>query len=124
MRDLLFGQGAVVMWSFAAAVFGALAAHMWLIVWEVGGIRGTSMGILFSGCAITAAGFAAILSHSPMLPGYVMGAIISAVWPPMLLASFILADIYAAERNSHRALITKIYLWFKRESEQNRQDAS
>lgn len=124
MRDLFFGQGAIVAWSIMSAIFGFLAAYMWLIVWEVGGIRGTAMAILFTGCAVTTAGFGLILSHNALIPGYVAGAIVSAVWPPMLLASIVLADLYAADRNGHRSFTTRSYLWFKRRTQDDKEASS
>ena len=114
MRDILFGQWAIFAWVVACAIYTFLAVYMWLMVWEVGGIRSTAMGILFTGCAITCLGFAAILSHTALLSSAVAGAIISAAWPPMLLASIVLADLWAADMNSHRSFTTRSYLWYKR----------
>lgn len=122
MREFFFGQGAVVMWSLSAAIFAILAAYLWLIVLELGGLRGAMMAVLFTGCTITCLGFAVILSHTALIPGYVAGAIVSSAWPPMVIAAIILCDLYAADRNSHRSFTAKSYIWFKRVTKDDKED--
>lgn len=114
MTSFFFGTGGIIAWSMMTAVFAFLATYTWLIVYEVGGIRGTAMATLFTGMAVNTAGFALLLSHSAIVSGVVIGAIVTAAWWPIMLAAIVLADLYAADRNGHRSFTTRSYLWFKR----------
>jgi hypothetical protein len=97
-----------------SAIFAFLAAYLWLIVLEVGGIRGTAMATIFSCLAVVTTGFALLLSHQTIISNLIVGAAVSAVWPPIILASIVLTDLYAADRNGHRALTTKLYMRYQR----------
>lgn len=85
-----------------------------LIVFEVGGIRGTALSTLFLCCAVTTSGFGLLLSHQTTIAAHVIGAVITTSWWPMVLASLVLADLYAADRNSHRSFTARSYLWYER----------
>jgi hypothetical protein len=122
VRDFFFGTGGVIAWSVMTLVFASLATYLWLIVWEVGGIRGTAMAILFSCLAVTTTGFALLLSHATIISSLVVGAVVTAAWWPILLSSIVLADLYAADRNGHRAFTTRTYLWYKRVTEGKEHD--
>lgn len=122
MSEFFFGVGGILSWSLMTMIFVFLATYLWLIVIEVGGIRGTAMAVLFSGMAINTAGFALLLSQSTIVPGAVIGAIITATWWPILLAAIVLADLYAADRNGHRSFTTRSYFWFKRVTKDDKED--
>lgn len=114
MREFFFGTGAMVIWFIMSAIFLFLATWTWLLVYQVGGIRGTAMATLFTGSAITTSGFGLLLSHQTIVSSLVVGAMVTASWWPMLLASVVLCDIYAADRNGHRSFATRLYLWYMR----------
>ena len=114
MRDFFFGTGAMVVWFAMSAVFLFLATWTWLLVLQLGGIRGTALAILFTCSAITTSGFGLLLSHQTIVSSLVVGAMVTAFWWPMLLASVVLCDLYAADRNSHRSFTTRSYLWYQR----------
>ena len=123
MRDFFFGIGGVISWSLMTMVFAFLATYLWLIVREVGGIRGAAMAILFSCLAITTTGFALLLSHSTIISNLVVGAVVTAAWWPIVLSSIVLADLYAADRNGHRSFTTRSYLWFKRRTQDDKESS-
>jgi hypothetical protein len=77
------------------------------------------MATLFTGLGFTTAGFALLLSHNAIVSAYVVGAAVTAMWWPMLLAATVLADLYAADRNGHRSFTTRSYLWFKKLVDRN-----
>lgn len=119
MHDFFFGSIGVLAWSCMAAIFVFCATWTWMLVLQIGGIRGTALATMFSGAAITTAGFALLLSHNTLIPGEIVGAVITAVWWPNVLAAIVLCDIYAADRNGHRSFTTRGYLWFKRLVDRN-----
>lgn len=119
MKDFFFGTGGIVVWSVMTAVFAFLATWTWMLVFQLGGIRGTAMATLFTGSAITTAGFALLLSHSAIVSSYIVGAVVTAAWWPIMFAAIVLADLYAADRNGHRSFTTRSYLWFKRLMDSN-----
>lgn len=114
MRDFFFGVGGIIIWSGMTAVFVFLATWTWLLVIQLGGIRGTAMATIFTCAAVTTTGFALLLSHAAIVSSLVVGAVVTAAWWPILLASIVLADLYAADRNGHRSFTTRSYLWFVR----------
>src|SRR5688572_8851823 len=120
MASFFFGTGGIVIWSLMTAVFVFLATWTWLLVFQLGGIRGTAMATLFTCSAITTAGFALLLSHNAIVSSWVVGAVVTAVWWPILFAAIVLADLYAADRNGHRSFTTRFYLWFKALMDSNR----
>lgn len=114
MRELFFGTGAMVIWFIMSAIFLFLATWTWLLVFQIGGIRGTALGTLFTCSAITTSGFGLLLSHQTIVSNLVVGAMVTATWWPMLLASVVLCDLYAADRNSHHSFTTRSFLWYQR----------
>lgn len=114
MHDLFFGDFAVVMWFIASAVFVFCATYIWFIVFEVGGLRGTCLAIVFSCCAVVTSGFGLLLSDQTLISSAVLGMAISAVWPPIVFCALMLTDLYAADRNNHRSFTARSYEWYKR----------
>lgn len=114
MRDFFFGTGAAITWFVMSAVFLFLATWTWLLVIQLGGIRGTAMATLFTSSAVTTSGFGLLLSHQTIVSSLVVGAMVTVTWWPMLLASAVLCDLYAADRNGHRSFTTRSYLWYQR----------
>lgn len=114
MTVFFFGPLAMVGWFIAASIFVFCASYTWLIVIEVRGLRGMSLAIVFSCCAMICACFGLILARQPYLSNFVLGAIISAAWPPIVICSLVLCDIYAADRNNHRSFTARSYLWYRR----------
>lgn len=112
MRDFFFGSGAVVMWCSMSAAFLFFATWTWLLVFQIGGLRGTALATVFTCLAVTTAGFALLLSHQAIVSSVVVGATVTAAWCPLFLASAVLCDLYAADRNGHRSFTTRLYLWY------------
>jgi hypothetical protein len=114
VTDFFFGAGATVVWFVMSALFLFCACWTWLIVLEIGGIRGTALGIVFLSAAITTSGFGLLLSHQAVVSGEMIGIVITSVWWPMVLAALVLTDLYAADRNGHRSFTARAYLWYER----------
>lgn len=123
IRDFFFGQPAIVLWFIAAAVFVFCASYIWLIVAQVGGLRGACLAITFTCCAVVTSGFGLILSKQTLIPVEVLGAAVSAVWPPIVICALVLTDLYAADRNNHRSFTARSYEWYKRSTRSPREDA-
>lgn len=113
MSSIFFGPVAVVSWIIASLIFTFCATWVWAIVLEVGGVRGTALAILLTCLAIISICFALILMHQPWISTWLLGAIISAVFPPILFSVLILTDLYAASRNSHRSFTARSYEWYQ-----------
>lgn len=124
MRDLFFGVGAIMGWTLAGIVLVFLASWIWLIVREVGGIRGTALATLLSCLAILFFCFALLLSKESRIPHALIGVIATVVCCPMPVAAFVLADLYSADRNNHRSFTTRSYLWYKRNVADAREESS
>lgn len=114
MHDLFFGQMAVVGWFIVAALMLFCAVYTWYIVLEVGGVRGTALAITWTSCAIICSANGLALSEQQLIPPFVLGAIIAAAWPPIVISALVLTDIYAADRNNHRSFTARSYFWYKR----------
>lgn len=123
IHDIFFGDFAVVMWFIASAIFVFCATYIWFIVFEVGGLRGTCLAITFTCCAIVTSGFGLLLSDQMLVSAEVLGAAISAVWPPMVICALVLCDIYAADRNNHRSFTARSYEWYKRVTKSEPEDS-
>lgn len=123
MHSIFFGEVAVVLWFIAAAVFVFCASYIWIIVAQVGGLRGTCLAIVFTCCAIVTSGFGLILSGQTVIAREVLGAAVSAVWPPIVICALVLTDLYAADRNNHRSFTARSYAWYKRITKSPREDA-
>jgi hypothetical protein len=114
MHDFFFGPLAVTMWFVAAAIFAFCATYVWWIVFEVGGVRGAALAITFTCCAIICCCFGLILSDQEWISTLVLGALVTAAWPPIVICALVLTDIYSADRNNHRSFTARSYLWYKR----------
>jgi hypothetical protein len=112
--DFFFGTMAALGWAVTSTIFFFLASYTWLIVYDVGGIRGTAMATVFTGLAIVTGCFGMILSGQTLVPNFVWGALITMAFPPVVLACIVLADLYAADKNSHRSFTARSYLWYER----------
>lgn len=109
MYDWFFGPVATTGWFIAATIFCFCATYIWQIVGEVGGLRGTALALVFTCCAVICSCFGLILSHQTWIPHYVLGAVVTAAWPPILIAALVLTDIYGADRNNHRSFTARSY---------------
>lgn len=114
MREFFFGTGAMVIWFVMSAIFLFLATWTWMLVYQIGGIRGTAMATIFTCSSITTSGFGLLLSDQTLVSSLVVGAMVTAAWWPMLFASIVLCDVFAADRNSHRSFTARAYLWYQR----------
>lgn len=124
MREFFFGSFAIVGWMVASAAMLFFAIWILLIVLEVRGLRGAALATLFF-CIGTLFGcFALLLHEAPHISKTVVGVIATAVCMPIPWAAFILADLYSADRNSHRSFTARSYNWYKRvtKSEPEEQD--
>lgn len=121
-RDFFFGPLAVTSWFMASAIFVFCACYVWHIVLEVGGVRGTALGITFTCCAVICTCFGLVLSEQEWLSPFVLAAVISAAWPPIVVSALVLCDLYAADRNNHRSFTARSYLWYKRVTSDQREE--
>lgn len=114
LSDILFGPVAIAAWIAASLILVFCATWIWGIVFEVKGLFGTALAMIFTCLAVVCVCFAFILMHQPWLPNWILGAIVSAMFPPIVFATLILTDIYAASRNGHRSFTTRSYEWYQR----------
>lgn len=114
MREIFFGDFAVVLWFLTSAIFVFCACYVWFIVFAVRGLRGTCLAITFTCCAVITSGFGLLLSDQTLISTEILGAAISAVWPPIVICALVLTDLYAADRNNHRSFTARSYEWYKR----------
>lgn len=114
IAEFLFGPVAVVGWGLASAVFAFCAVYVWQIVHEVGGIRGTALATMCTCLAIICTCFGLILAKQEWIPSFLLGAIVTAVFPPIVFAALVLCDLYASDRNGHRSFTARSFLWYKR----------
>lgn len=114
MRDFFFGTFAVAGWFIAATILVSCATYLWLIVREVGGLRGAILATMFSCLALVCSCFGLIISDQELIPSIILGAIVTAVFPAIVIGAVILTDLYAADRNSHRSFTARFYFWYKR----------
>lgn len=114
MKDFFFGPVAVFGWFLASALFAFCAAYTWQIVREVGGIRGTAIATMFTCLAIICSCFGLILADQDWIPNFFLGAIVTAVFPPIVFAALVLTDLYAADRNGHRSYTARSFNWYQR----------
>lgn len=114
MTDIFFGPIAVFGWFVASAVFAFCAAYTWQIVREVGGIRGTALATMCTCLAVICSCFGLILAHLDWLPSFLLGALVTAAFPPIVFAALVLCDLYSSDRNGHRSFTARSYLWYKR----------
>lgn len=114
MADFLFGTGAVVGWFLASALFSFCAVYVWLIVFEVGGIRGTALATMCTCLAVICTCFGLILAKQTWIPNFLLGAIVTAAFPPIVLSVLVLCDLYGSSRNGHRSFTARSYLWYRR----------
>lgn len=103
-----------VYWFVIATLLYFGAGYLWLIWWQVGGIRGLALATALTCGGIITSCFGILQSHQAIVDDVWLLAIHRAAWWPLLLSGLILADIYAADHNDHRSVTTKIYLWYKR----------
>jgi len=122
MTDLFFGPVAVVGWFLASMVFAFCATYTWRIVQEVGGIRGTALATMCTALAIVCTCFGLILAKQDLIPNFLLGAIVTAAFPPILFAALVLCDLYGADRNGHRSFTARSYLWYKRVTKDEREE--
>lgn len=123
MSDVFFGPVAVFGWFLASAIFVFCAAYTWQIVYEVGGIRGTAMATMFTSLAIICSCFGLILADQDWISGFVLGAIITSAFPPIVFASLVLADLYSSDRNGHRSFTARSFAWYKRVTHDDREES-
>lgn len=114
MSDVFFGPVAVFGWFVASAIFAFCAVYTWQIVLEVGGVRGTAMATMFTSLAVICTCFGLILADQDWVSGFVLGAIVTAAFPPIVFAALVLVDLYASDRNGHRSYTARSYGWYKR----------
>lgn len=114
MTELFFGKLAMTGWVILSVMMLFFASYIWLIVREVGGIRGTAMATLFTSLSVLFACFALLLSADSLIPHWLVGIIATTVCWPMPVCAFVLTDLYAADRNNHRSFTARSFMWYKR----------
>lgn len=124
MRNFFFGPFAISAWMVGSVAMFFFASWLWQIVREVGGLRGTVMATLFTCLGILFACFALLLHDDPRISKLLVGVVASMVCAPMPFAAFVLADLYAADRNNHRSFTAHFYRWYKRITEDDRENGS
>lgn len=111
-----------VIWLFTltGAAFCFATVYSFAVWWQVRGLTGLMQIFLFTALAYIAFTTAWFYSPDPRVNLIWVVALQRAAWGVSALASLVLADSYAASRNSHRALTTKLYIWFQRLSEERK----
>lgn len=72
------------------------------------------MAIVFTCCAVICCCFGLILEKPVWVSTLVLGAIVTAAWPPIVICSLVLTDLYASDRNNHRSFTARSYEWYQR----------
>lgn len=106
--------GMVWYWLALSTLAATAAAYVACVWWQVRGIRGLALIVALLCLMVISSSFAGLHSEQSMVPVWLLAATERAVWWPMLLAVAVLADLYAADHNSHRALTTILYLRWER----------
>lgn len=101
-------------WLALSSLAAAGAAYVACVWWAVRGVRGLALTVALVCLMVISSSFAGLHSHQSMVPDWLLAATERAVWWPLLLALAVLADLYAADHNSHRALTTILYLRWER----------
>lgn len=120
---MIFGL-TLVQWFYLliGCLFAGSAAYSGFIWVYLRGLRGLAMTMMFAGIAINA--FAALWIgfdsrvHIDVVVGVQRTTILLSA-----LSAVIVADRYAADANHHRALTTKLYIWFQRAAQENNHEA-
>lgn len=103
-----------IYWFFIASVMLFGASYLWMVWWQVKGIRGLALSVALTCGAIISSCFGILQAKQAIVPDIYLLVIHRAAWWPLMLSGLLLADIYAADHNDHRSLTTRTYLWFKR----------
>jgi type II secretory pathway component PulK len=101
-------------WLAIASLAAAAGTFVFLVWWQVRGVRGAALATVYLCIFIIASAFAGLHASQNLIPTALLAAIERAAWWPMIFALFVLADAYAADHNSHRALTTILYLRWER----------
>lgn len=101
-------------WLAASSLAAAGAAYVASVWWQVRGLRGLALSVAFACLMVIASCFAGLHSQQSAVPAWLLAATERAAWAPLLLALAVLADLYASDHNSHRALTTSLYLRWER----------
>ena len=113
IADYLFGPVAVTAWMVGSLVFVFCATWNWLLVREVGGLFSVALATTFSSLAVICICFALILMRQPWIADWLLGAIVSSAFVPIVFAALLLTDLHAARKNGHRSFTTKSYQWYQ-----------
>lgn len=103
-----------IYWLALSTIAAAGAAYVAAVWWSVRGVRGLAMIVALVCLMVISSCFAGLHSHLSMVPVWLLAATERAAWAPLLLALAVLADLYASDHNSHRALTTSLYLRWER----------
>lgn len=122
MSDIFFGPIAIGAWIVASLVFTFCATWIWQIVRQVGGLLGTAVAAILSCLAVISVCFALILMQQPWIANWILGAVVSAAFVPIVIWSVVLTDLYAASRNSHRSFTAISYGWYQRVTKDAREE--
>lgn len=122
MSEWLFGPVAIAVWILASAAFAFCATWLWGIVFEVRGLFGTGLATIATCLAVVCVCFALILMRQPWIANWVLGALVSAAFPPIVIWMLVLTDLYAASRNGHRSFTAISYEWYQRVTKRDRDE--
>lgn len=81
--------------------------------WQVRGLRGLATTTLSLSLSLIFSATAWSHSDDARISIFTIMAVTLAASATATLSIFVLADLYAASANSHRAVTTKLYLWFQ-----------
>ena len=103
----------ILYWALLASV-GLGGATYVALAWAHAqrGIRGAALLVTLACVSVIAASFSALhVRMGPVAAGWLV-AVERALWWPLLFALLVLVDLYAADNNGHRAITTRLYLWW------------
>lgn len=96
-----------VMYFVAASILSFAATYTWLTWRLVKGVRGISIAILCLSLAVITSTLG--LLHSNVSPNNVYLAVQRTMWVPVVVFSFALADLYAADYSMKRSVVARVY---------------
>lgn len=118
MIGIRISQAALYLYAMLGAGLFFAAAYIGIVWWQVRGLRGILLMILFFALSVICSGNLWLHTGNARIPTDVIVAIQRSQWVTILFATLMLADLYAAAHNDHRSLTTRSYLWFKRASKE------
>lgn len=105
-------------WIVLATMAAAGAGYVWAVWWQVRradrGVRGAALGCALTMCFLIASSFAALHHGHTRIPTLWLLVVERSAWWPLVASLLVLADLYASDANTHRAITTILYRRWER----------